>query len=71
MKHPNIDLLKRILLKLGQTVTGKTLGRVAVEVGEVEAGTVDWKIREKILQSSGLLRTRGWRWSRSSSNVLG
>ena len=38
-----------ILAKLGQNVTGKTLSRVAVEVGEVEdvkrlveAGTVDW-----------------------------
>ena len=41
--------MKRILAKTGQTVTGKTLGRVAVEGGEeedvrrlVEAGTVDW-----------------------------
>ena len=48
-KHPITDLVNRILAKLGQTVTGKTLGRVAVEVGEVEdvkrlveAGTVNW-----------------------------
>ena len=37
------------MAKMGQTVTGKTLGRIAVEVGEeedvrrlVETGTVDW-----------------------------
>ena len=37
------------MARKGQSVTGKTLGRVAVEVGEeedvrrlVEAGTVDW-----------------------------
>ena len=41
--------MNRILTKMGQKVTGQTLGRVAVEVGEeeevrrlVEAGTVDW-----------------------------
>ena len=41
--------MKRILTRKGQTVTGKTLGRVAVEVGGeedvrrlVEAGSVDW-----------------------------
>ena len=41
--------MNEILAKMSQTVTGKSLGRVAVEVGEeedvrrlVEAGTVDW-----------------------------
>ena len=41
--------MNRILAQMGLNVTGKTLGRVAVEVGEVEdvrrlveAGTVDW-----------------------------
>lgn len=48
-KLPIIDLVNRILAKMGKTVTGKNRGRVAVEVGEeedvrrlVEAGTVDW-----------------------------
>ena len=41
--------MNRILAQMGLNVTGKTLGRVAVEVGEVEdvrrlveAGTGDW-----------------------------
>ena len=41
--------MRRILSKRRKNVTGKTLGRIAVEVGEeqdvrrlVEAGTVDW-----------------------------
>ena len=44
-----LDLVNRILAKMGQDVTAKTLARIAVEVGEeedvrrlVEAGTVDW-----------------------------
>jgi len=45
----NRDLVNRILSKMGQDVTGKTLARIAVEMGGdedvrrlVEAGTVDW-----------------------------
>ena len=42
-----LDLVTSILARMGEKVTGKTLGRIAVEVGEkedvrrlVEAGTV-------------------------------
>ena len=44
--------MNSILTKMGKKVTGKTLGRIAVEVGDdedvrrlVETGTVDWNER--------------------------
>ena len=44
--------MNSILAKMGKKVTGKTLGRIAVEVGDdedvrrlVETGTVDWNER--------------------------
>ena len=44
-----LDLVNRILAKMGQDVTGKTLARIAVEMGGdedvrrlVKSGTVDW-----------------------------
>ena len=51
-----LDLVNRIFAKMGQNVTGKTLGRIAVEMEEeedvkllVEAGTVDWNERAQVL----------------------
>ena len=49
LKFPILDLVNRILSKMGQDVTGKTLARIAVEMGGdedvrrlVKSGTVDW-----------------------------
>ena len=36
LKLPMLDLVNRILAKMGQDVTAKTLARIAVEVGEEE-----------------------------------